>query len=81
MERGRRWPHKLGYARALAKELQRRAWPESTLLYCPGKQYDGEVNPRWALRLITRKGGEPLVPQQPSAEAIPNPAELEQLLG
>lgn len=73
-------PTKLRYARHLAAELQRRAWPGSTLLYCPGKQYDGEVNPRWALRLITRKGGEPLVPQQPSAEAIPNPAELEQLL-
>ena len=73
-------PTKLRYARRLAAELQRRAWPGSTLLYCPGKQYDGEVNPRWALRLIIRKGGEPLVPPQPAAQAIPKPAELEQLL-
>lgn len=38
-------PTKLRYARRLAAELQRRAWPGSTLLYCPGKRYDGEVNP------------------------------------
>ncbi len=53
-------PTKLRYARALAGELQRRAWPESTLLYCPGKRYDGEVNPRWALRLIRSGDGAPL---------------------
>ncbi|MFZ9849593.1 MAG: transglutaminase family protein [Vulcanococcus sp.] len=68
-------PTKLRYARALAAELQRIAWPGSTLLYCPGKRYDGEVNPRWALRLITGPQGQPLVdwPQdradQPAATA------------
>jgi uncharacterized protein (DUF2126 family) len=46
-------PTKLPLARRLAQELQQTAWPGSTLLYCPGKCYDGEVNPRWALRLIT----------------------------
>jgi len=54
-------PTKLRYARALGRELQQRAWPGSTLIYCPGKRYDGEVNPRWALRLITGPGGEPIV--------------------
>ena len=54
-------PSKLSYAKALAAELQRRVWPGSTLLYCPGKRYDGEVNPRWALRLITGPAGKPLV--------------------
>ena len=54
-------PTKLGVARALAAELQRIAWPGSTLIYCPGKRYDGEVNPRWALRLITGPENEPLV--------------------
>jgi uncharacterized protein (DUF2126 family) len=54
-------PTKLAYARALAAELRRRAWPGSTLLYCPGKRYDGEVNPRWALRLITGPQAQPLV--------------------
>ena len=74
-------PTKLRYARALAAELQRRAWPGSLLLFCPGKRYDGEVNPRWALRLITGGDGQPLVPwpQQPGAP-IPSAAEAVALL-
>jgi len=54
-------PTKLPIARRLAQELQLHAWPGSTLLYCPGKRYDGEVNPRWALRLITGLQGQPPV--------------------
>ena len=67
-------PTKLRYARALAAELQHLAWPGSTLIYCPGKRYDGEVNPRWALRLITGPDGTPVVawPQdQPCAGTTP----------
>ena len=82
-------PTKLRYARALARELQQRAWPGSTLLYCTGKRYDGEVNPRWALRLILGADGHPLVPwpqaSGPSAppaagRPIPTAAEAEHLL-
>jgi len=54
-------PTKLHLARAMARELQRSAWPGSTLLYCPGKRYEGEVNPRWALRLFTGLDGAPPV--------------------
>ncbi len=54
-------PTKLSIARRLGQELQLGAWPGSTLLYCPGKRYDGEVNPRWALRLITGLAGQPPV--------------------
>ena len=54
-------PTKLPMARRLAAEFQRRVWPGSTLLYCPGKLYAGEVNPRWALRLLVRADGSPLV--------------------
>jgi uncharacterized protein (DUF2126 family) len=54
-------PTKLGYAQALAAELQRLVWPEATLLFCTGKRFEGEVNPRWALRLIIGSSGEPLV--------------------
>jgi len=54
-------PTKLPLARAMARELQRIAWPGSTLLYCPGKRYEGEVNPRWALRLFTDLAGRPAV--------------------
>jgi len=66
-------PTKLGYARALARQLQRRIWPGSTVLYCPGKRYDGEVNPRWSLRLITGPDGHPLVPWS-AADPTPEPA-------
>lgn len=54
-------PTKLSYAHALAAELQHRIWPEATLLFCSGKRFEGELNPRWALRLINSNGGEPLV--------------------
>ncbi len=54
-------PTKLPIARALARDLQQRVWPGSTLLYCPGKRYDGEVNPRWALRLFLGADGQPPV--------------------
>lgn len=66
-------PTKLAYAHGLAAEIQRRTWPGSTLMYCPGKRYDGEVNPRWALRLITGLDGLPLVrwPQDAAAGRPP----------
>ena len=51
-------PTKLVYAYALAEELRRRGWSGATLMLCPGKRYEGEVNPRWALRLIRRSCGE-----------------------
>lgn len=74
-------PTKLRYARALAAELQRRAWPGSLLLFCPGKRYDGEVNPRWALRLITGREGQPLVPwPQNGGAPCPSAAEALRLL-
>ncbi|MBE9153763.1 transglutaminase family protein [Cyanobium sp. LEGE 06113] len=55
-------PTKLPVARALAAAIQQRTWPGSTLLYCSGKRYEGEVNPRWALRLITGRHGAPIAP-------------------
>lgn len=71
-------PTKLGYARALARDLQQQVWPGSTLLYCPGKRYDGEVNPRWALRLVLGLDGSPPIrwPDlcQPGLEGAPLPA-------
>ncbi len=55
-------PTKLPIARAMAAAIQRRTWPGSTLIYCSGKRYEGEVNPRWALRLVTGEGGQPIAP-------------------
>ncbi|MFZ9269762.1 MAG: transglutaminase family protein [Prochlorococcaceae cyanobacterium] len=77
-------PTKLAYARALAVELQNRVWPGCTILFCPGKRYDGEVNPRWALRLITKADGSPLVPwpdvPKQGVSAPPEPEAIEALL-
>lgn len=79
-------PTKLTYARALAGELRRRAWPGSSLIHCPGKRYDGEVNPRWVLRLITGLDGQPLVhwPQHGNtsntSNAIPSQQQLLDLI-
>ncbi len=72
-------PTKLPLARRLAAVFQRDVWPGSTLLYCPGKLYAGEVNPRWALRLLVRADGSPLVRQRdrPVPEPAPAPLRLE----
>ncbi|MFM8605501.1 MAG: transglutaminase family protein [Cyanobium sp.] len=81
-------PTKLPIARQLARELQRDVWPGSTLLWCPGKRYEGETNPRWALRLILGVDGAAPVrwqgPCQPGLTGrLPQPDEgagwLEQL--
>ena len=55
-------PGKLALARARAAAIQRRIWPDATLLYCSGKRYEGEVNPRWALRLVTGRDGQGIAP-------------------
>jgi len=73
-------PTKLAYARALAAELQRLAWPGSTVLFCPGKCYDGEVNPRWALRLITGVDGRPLVDWSAASSQCPDAGAVAALL-
>lgn len=54
-------PTKLGYAHALATALRQRIWPDATLLFCTGKRFEGELNPRWALRLLLASAGGPLV--------------------
>jgi len=61
-------PSKLTMARAMAAAIQRRTWPGSTLLYCSGKRYEGEVNPRWALRLVTGHDGQGIAPWPASGE-------------
>ena len=74
-------PTKQAYARRLAAEVQRRTWPGSLLLFCPGKRYDGEVNPRWALRLIVGRDRGPLVDGAWAADgAIPTADQATALL-
>jgi uncharacterized protein (DUF2126 family) len=66
-------PTKLTRARALADALQERVWPEATQILCPGKTYEGEANPRWALRLLLRQDGGALV-RWPAHGGDPLPA-------
>ncbi len=53
-------PTKLAYARKLARELVRSAFPGSVILETSGKHYPGEPLPRWALLIQRRADGAPL---------------------
>jgi len=53
-------PTKLAYARRLAHELVRSAFPGSVILETSGKHYPGEPLPRWALLIQHRADGNPL---------------------
>lgn len=53
-------PTKLSYARRMAEEMLNTRMSGGAVFFSPGKQYPGEVNPRWALRMIARKDGKPL---------------------
>jgi uncharacterized protein (DUF2126 family) len=55
-------PTKLQYAREMAAALIADAIPSAVSFLSPGKIYPGEINPRWALHLVWRKDGTPLVP-------------------
>src|SRR4051812_36146669 len=55
-------PTKLGYGYALADALIADSLANAVVIYSPGKLYPGEVNPRWALNLIWKRDGSPLVP-------------------
>src|SRR3954471_18381718 len=53
-------PTKLAYARKLARELIRTAFPGSVVLETSGKHYPGEPLPRWALLIQRLADGRPL---------------------
>ena len=55
-------PTKLRYAYALADALTSQSLPNAVTFFSPGKYYPGEGNPRWALNLLWRRDGKPLVP-------------------
>ncbi len=54
-------PTKLGYARAMAASLLRNALKGGVDFFTPGKSYPGELNPRWAIRLIANRDGSPII--------------------
>ena len=55
-------PKKLIYAKAVAKKLRHGPLRGAAEFFCPGKLYPGEVNPRWAIKLIANKDGTPIMP-------------------
>ena len=70
-------PTKLRYAWKVAGNLQRRHMADSAVFFCPGKSYPGEVNPRWALRILSNRDGTPLFRKPERAESLkPNAAGL-----
>lgn len=53
-------PTKLSYARTMAAHLLRNSLKGGVDFFSPGKSYPGEVNPRWAIRLIANRDGSPI---------------------
>jgi len=62
-------PTKLRYAQAMARRLLGGQLKGGVDFFCPGKSYPGEVNPRWAIRLIANRDGSALF--RPRAGATP----------
>lgn len=58
-------PTKLGYARSVAHHLLQGPLRGGCAFFCPGKLYPGEVNPRWAVRILARHDGKSLIPEAP----------------
>jgi uncharacterized protein (DUF2126 family) len=56
-------PTKLNYAYALADVLISRFLPGAVTMYSPGKQYPGEVNPRWVVNILANRDGSPIAPK------------------
>jgi uncharacterized protein (DUF2126 family) len=48
-------PEKLDYAWKMARTMVEDFLPDGVPFFCPGKQYPGEPNPRWALRILYSK--------------------------
>ena len=64
-------PTKLGYAYALADQLIARFLPGAVTVFSPGKQYPGEVNPRWVVNVLANRNGEPIAPRIPPGKKPP----------
>ncbi len=70
-------PTKLGYAYKLADVLMRRFLPGAVTIYSPGKQYPGEINPRWVVNVLANRDGTPVAPRIRAGtgkKPLPSPA-------
>lgn len=67
-------PKKLQYARKMAAHLLRHPLRGGVDFFSPGKSYPGEINPRWAIRILANRDGSPIFPPRP--QAAPTAASL-----
>lgn len=67
-------PTKLGYAQAIAASLLKGPLRGGVAFFSPGKSYPGEVNPRWAIRILANRDGSGLF--RPHAKTAPTAASL-----
>ena len=67
-------PTKLRYAQKLASTLLRHHLKGGVDFFSPGKSYPGELNPRWAIRLLSNRDGSPIF--RPRSKAAPTKSSL-----
>lgn len=68
-------PTKLRYARKLAANLLRHQLKGGVDFFCPGKSYPGELNPRWAIRILANRDDSPIF--RARSRAAPTESSLE----
>ena len=74
-------PTKYRYARKLAISLLRDHLKGGVDFFSPGKSYPGEINPRWAIRIIANRDGTPIIRPRPgSAPAKSSLAQVRKLV-
>lgn len=67
-------PTKFDFARKMASVLLRDSLRGGVDFFTPGKSYPGEVNPRWAIRVLANRDGSPIF--RPRARTAPTAASL-----
>ena len=67
-------PTKLLYARKLATTLLRHHMKGGVDFFSPGKSYPGELNPRWAIRILANRDGSRIF--RPRSNAAPTKSSL-----
>ena len=67
-------PTKLRYAQKLAGTLLRHHLKGGVDFFSPGKSYPGELDPRWAIRILANRDGSPIF--RPRSKAAPTESSL-----
>ncbi|MCX7868867.1 MAG: transglutaminase family protein, partial [Terrimicrobiaceae bacterium] len=81
--RGAEWSHsalgpqKLEMAWRVAEQLLAKSMRGGFAILSPGKLYPGEANPRWSLRVVCRRDGQPFLPTGARPAAVRGRAGIE----